>query len=75
MHAPNLDLFPIDTYLQYIPLCTNISRTEQTNMLTIVFFFLYHFHTFLYTPSTLNPQPSTLVPSNFAININPKPQI
>ena len=26
-------------------------------------FSLYHFHTFLYTLSTLNPQPSTLNPS------------
>ena len=25
-------------------------------------FFLYHFHTSLYTPSTLNPEPSTLNP-------------
>ena len=39
-------------------------------------FSLYHFHTFLYSPSTLNPQPSTQVPwtQNLKYNaLNPKP--
>ena len=43
-------------------LCCCCSQAMATG--TIVFS-LYQFHTFLYTPSTLNPKPQTAVPSQF----------